>query len=101
VTSEEIESTLTEFIREEFLWGDNADDLTKSTPLLEWGILDSLRTTFLLNFIREKMGVDVPPGDIDARNFRDIQSITETVCRLTPTPSATQSDKGEARESRL
>jgi clorobiocin biosynthesis protein CloN5 len=93
----EIESVLAEFIKEEFLWGDDSADLTVSAPLLEWGILDSLRTTLLVAFIREKWGVDVPPTDIDAKKFRDIRSIAEVVGGLT----ATRPEKDEAHESRL
>jgi clorobiocin biosynthesis protein CloN5 len=94
MTEKEIESTLTEFIREEFLWAGDSAELTTSSPLLEWGILDSLRTTFLLAFIREKWGVNVSATDVDARNFRDIRSITAIVSGL----SSAQSDQNEVHQ---
>jgi acyl carrier protein len=46
------------------------------TPLLEWGILNSVSTVQLIGFIRERFQVDVPPEEI-ARNFRDLRSITQ------------------------
>jgi clorobiocin biosynthesis protein CloN5 len=75
----EVELALMEFIRDEFLWGDDDRELTESTPLLEWGIIDSLRTALLLAHMREKLGVFVSPAKINARNFRDVTSIAALV----------------------
>jgi acyl carrier protein len=79
VKQQEVELALMEFIREEFLWGDDDRELTESTPLLEWGILDSLRTTVLINHVREALGVHVSPTRINARDFRDVTSIAAVV----------------------
>jgi len=79
VRQAEVELALMEFIREEFLWGDDDRELTESTPLLEWGIIDSLRTALLLTHMREKLGVFVSPAKINARNFRDVTSIAALV----------------------
>jgi clorobiocin biosynthesis protein CloN5 len=79
VKQAEVELALMEFIREEFLWGDDDRELTESTPLLEWGIIDSLRTALLLTHMREKLGVFVSPAKINARNFRDVTSIAALV----------------------
>ena len=57
------------------------------TPLLELGILDSLKTAILLNFIRDELGVAVPPMEINARNFKDINSIAAMVNQLTSAPT--------------
>jgi acyl carrier protein len=81
-------ATLIAFIREKFLSGDNGQELTESTPLLEWGILDSLSTAVLLKFIREELGVTVPPSAVDARNFKDVRSIAAMVCQSATVPSS-------------
>jgi acyl carrier protein len=52
------------------------------TPLLEWGILNSLSTTALVVFINERLGVDVPAERMVGRNFRDLDSITRLVLEL-------------------
>lgn len=75
----EVEDALMEFIRQEFLWGDEEGELTKTTPLLEWGIIDSLRTAVLVNHVREQFGVFVSPAKINSRNFRDVTTIAAVV----------------------
>jgi len=79
VNQTEVELALMEFIREEFLWGDDDRELTESTPLLEWGIIDSLRTALLITHVRERLGVFVSPAKVNARNFRDVTSIAALV----------------------
>src|ERR1043165_6267322 len=68
-----------EFIRQEFLWGDEDGELTATTPLLEWGIIDSLRTTVLVGHVRERFGVFVSVAKINSRNFRDVTTIAAVV----------------------
>ncbi len=72
------------FIRDRFL--DDSDDqtLTATSPVLEWGILTSMNTAVLLVFIREQFDVAIPPMNITASNFRDVQSISTMVCELLP-----------------
>jgi clorobiocin biosynthesis protein CloN5 len=79
VKQDEVKLALIEFIREEFLWGDDDRELTETTPLLEWGIIDSLRTALLITHIREGLGVFVSPAKVNARNFRDVTSIAALV----------------------
>lgn len=73
--SEKFEALLTAFIKDRFLNGDLQNEFTTDTPLLEWGILDSLKIAMLLNFIRDELGVSIPFQDINSRNFRDVGSI--------------------------
>lgn len=75
----EVQDALLDFVREEFLHGDVNSELELSTPLLEWGILDSLRTAVLLAHIRKRFNVHVSLAKINARNFRDIRSIAALV----------------------
>lgn len=94
----EVEHDLLEFIREEFLWGDEERELTLSTPLLEWGIIDSLRTAVLLTHVRERFGVFVSHAKVNARNFRDITTIAGLVLAdAAPEPVATGTADRENR----
>lgn len=52
------------------------------TPLLDLGVLDSLKTAILLNYIREDLGVSVPPVALRASNFKDLRSIAALVDEL-------------------
>jgi acyl carrier protein len=51
------------------------------TPLLEWGILNSVSTVQLIRFIRERFHVDVQPEEVPG-NFRDLRSITQLLAQL-------------------
>jgi acyl carrier protein len=76
---EEVVAALIAFIREKFLDGDRPGELTDESPLLEWGVLDSLNTAVLLKFIRDDLGVEVSPAYVDAVHFRDVRSIADLV----------------------
>jgi acyl carrier protein len=69
------------FIRKEFLDGDPSAELSMSTPLLDWGILNSMNTARLTAFIRDRFGAVVPPSAVTAATFRDIASISSMVIK--------------------
>jgi acyl carrier protein len=79
---EQVLQRLETFIREQFLGEAQDDDLTPSSPLLEWGVLNSMNTARLLSFMREEFGVSVPATSITSRCFRDLDAITNLVCSL-------------------
>lgn len=79
LSSERTETKLITFIRERFLAGDAGGELSADTPLLEWGVLDSLKVAILLNFIRDELGTTIPFEKISARHFKDVRSIAALV----------------------
>lgn len=56
------------------------------TPLLEWGILNSISTVQLVGYIREEFQVDVPPEEVAGRNFKDLRSISQLLAQLHAQP---------------
>lgn len=74
-TENEFTAQLVEFIRLEFVAESDRAQLTSTTPLMESGILDSLRVAVLLTFIRDSLGVSVPLTEMVTQNFRDIETI--------------------------
>ncbi|MGC5015056.1 hypothetical protein ACLQ2R_30195 [Streptosporangium sp. DT93] len=62
----------------------DGDDVTvdETTPLLVSGLLDSLRTARLLNFLRRDVGVPIPAAKLDPENFRDVVTIVAMVREL-------------------
>lgn len=78
-TEAEYASALLEFVRNEFLHGADRIELTDRTPLIESGVLDSLRIAILLTYIRDELGVHVPWEKIDARNFLDVRTAAAMV----------------------
>jgi clorobiocin biosynthesis protein CloN5 len=80
MTEREVAAALVAFISSEFLPGSDGAQLSESTPLIEEGILDSLRVMVLLTFIRDQLGADVDAAEMDPWQLRDITSITRMVC---------------------
>ncbi|MEV0225002.1 phosphopantetheine-binding protein [Streptomyces sp. NPDC050704] len=70
------------YISEQFLDGDEDSGLKPDSPLLEWGVLNSMNTSLLLAYIRNELGVTVPSTSITGRHFRDLNSITDMVYGL-------------------
>lgn len=96
MNTEELEQELLHYVRTEFLFGDEDEELATTSPLLEWGVLDSLRTAVLVAHVREKYGVHISPAKISARNFRDIGSIAGLICAESAVGSAAGSATGPA-----
>ncbi|MGW4773084.1 acyl carrier protein [Nocardia sp. NPDC004278] len=73
---------LTEYVSTELLGPGEADGLTSSTPLVEWGVLNSIKMARLVAHIRNHLGVRIPPTEVTAANFRDLSSIAGLVGTL-------------------
>ncbi len=78
----QVQERLIAFIGERFLAGDAHRELSADTPLLEWGILDSLKVTVLLNFVRQDLGTEIPMEMMSGRHFRSVRTISALVCDL-------------------
>ncbi|MEO8411668.1 MAG: acyl carrier protein [Propionivibrio sp.] len=73
------------FIMEEFLPGENPDELTESTPLISGGILDSIATLKLVMFMEEQYGVNFEPHEVDKEHLDNLASIVRLVQSKNPT----------------
>lgn len=77
--SAEIEERVKTFILEEFLVGELPSNLTGSTPLASAGILDSLATLRLVDFLEQQFSVVIEPDDVQPANFDTIDDIVRLV----------------------
>jgi acyl carrier protein len=75
-------SQLTQYIKEELVEPEVARELTATTPLLEWGVLDSMKVARLIGYLRDEHGVRVPPASMTGGNFRDLDSIANLAVEL-------------------
>lgn len=73
--------TLRDYVSERILQ-DPTVTIEPDTPLLEWGILNSISTVQLIGFIRERFQVDVPPEEVAGINFKNLRSITLLLAKL-------------------
>lgn len=72
------------FIMEEFLPGENPDELTETTPLISGGILDSIATLKLVMFMEEEYGVSFAPHEVDKENLDDLAKIARLLQSKNP-----------------
>ncbi|MCK2217027.1 phosphopantetheine-binding protein [Actinomadura sp. ATCC 31491] len=73
---------LVRFIQDNLVQDGDDIEVDETTPLLVSGLLDSLRTARLLNFLRKDLGVRVPAAKLDPDNFRDVVTIVAMVEEL-------------------
>lgn len=78
LVAEEIEH----YIRTEFLDGDPDKELSTTSPLLEWGILNSMNTARIIDFIGKRFNVAVSSQELRPGNFRNIECLTEMTVGL-------------------
>lgn len=54
-------------------------DLDEATPLLEWGVINSLEIVRLLSFIQVSFAIDLPMHRLTADHFTNLSSIASLV----------------------
>ena len=74
----EVRESLIRYIADDVLEG-RAPELDGATPLLEWGILNSLEIVRLLEFIEQRFGVSIGFDQVVGENFKNLDSVTRLV----------------------
>ncbi|SDM56566.1 acyl carrier protein [Allokutzneria albata] len=75
---ERIIALLKDFLEREVLRAPDSG-LRADTPLLEWGVLNSLTMVKLVAFVKEELDVRIPPERIVGADFKDLASIARLV----------------------
>jgi acyl carrier protein len=78
-TMQNIEVAIKEYILNEFLPGENPDELTESTPLITGGILDSLATIKLVVFLEERFHIQIKSHETMVDYLNTITDIARLV----------------------
>jgi hypothetical protein len=76
-----------DYLRERVLHGDPGRELTDTTPLLEYRLLNSIRTAELLVFVADDLGVDVKGLELTAATLataRDLGRALTAPDRMKP-----------------
>jgi acyl carrier protein len=74
-------SELKQFVAQELLDGrDNG--LDEHTPLLAWGVIDSLSVADLVQFTHDRFGIEVPQGEITPDNLKDLDAYATMLARV-------------------
>jgi acyl carrier protein len=72
---------LQDFILENYLPGESRANLREDTPLRTSGILDSIATLNLINFIEQEFGIQVEAHETGIENFDRIRDIVAFINR--------------------
>ncbi|MBN2320609.1 MAG: acyl carrier protein [Acidobacteria bacterium] len=75
----DINSEIKQFILKEFLPGEDPNNLTDSTPLIDNGILDSLAILQLVSFLEKEYGIHIEPHETDEEFLGSIVTIESLV----------------------
>jgi len=81
VSGAAIAQTLRSYIQRELMGGE-AREVRDDSPLLEWGVIESLKMVALLAFLEREYAVVVPEAEHMPENFQDVAALTRMVERL-------------------
>jgi acyl carrier protein len=70
-----------QFILNDIAAGRGIDSIEHDSDMLAGGVIDSLGITELIGFLEREYGIKVDDEDIDAENFRSIDSVAAFVER--------------------
>jgi clorobiocin biosynthesis protein CloN5 len=76
---DQVSAKLLSFIRNSFLAGDPSGELSVETPLLEFGILNSLNTAEMIAYIRDEFGVNITFDEVTVTTFKSVESLGSVV----------------------
>jgi len=78
---EAIVEDLKEYITNEFLNG-KGEGLGPDTPLIEWGVIDSVAIVSLREFVSSRYGVKIPNAELRPSNLTNLAVIAGMIERL-------------------
>jgi acyl carrier protein len=81
VNQSEILDNLHSYISKEILDGKDIG-LEAATPLLEWGIINSIEIARLVSYISNQFKVEIPSDKITIEYFKDLNAITNLILEL-------------------
>jgi len=76
---DDVRSLVKKFILEEFLPGENPDELTDQTPLITGGIVDSLAMLKLVAFVEDEFDIELEAHETGMDYMNTIADITALV----------------------
>lgn len=76
----ELLSEVRSYVVREMLHGDGRG-LDENSPLLEWGVIESLSMVSLIRFMEDRYGIKIPDDEIVPDNFANLTAIAALVER--------------------
>jgi acyl carrier protein len=81
VPDDRLITELRRFVADEFLGGKD-EGLDAATPLIDWGVIDSIAIVALRAFVLKRFGVDIPNAELKPSNLTSLGTIAALVERL-------------------
>ena len=78
-TTPSIEQSIKSYILTEFLPGEDPASLTDVTPLITTGIVDSIATLKLVDFLEKTFAISVAAHETDAEHIDTVERIARLV----------------------
>jgi acyl carrier protein len=72
---------LKKYITREFLSG-KGEGLGPDTPLIEWGVIDSVAIVSLREYVKNRYGVNIPNVELKPSNLSNLATIAAMIERL-------------------
>lgn len=85
VVKDEIKKAVHAYILDQFLPGEDPNELQDQTPLITGGILDSITTLRLVDFLEQSFNIVVAAHEAGRDNLDSIERIADFVSRKTTT----------------
>jgi len=79
--SESAKQKVKAFIMQQFLPGEDPNELTDDTPLISGGILDSIATLQLVMYMEETFRVGFEPHEVDKENLDTLALMAQLLDR--------------------
>lgn len=75
MTDKTVKKSIRDYIIETVFDGQDDGELDEHSPLLEWGILNSLQVLGLIDFIEAKFEIKINPEDLRPQNLESVAAI--------------------------
>ena len=75
----DIQGVVHDYILREFLPGEDPSELTEQTPLITGGILDSISTLKLVNFLEDRFGVTIEAHEAGVEHLDSVGQIASLI----------------------
>ncbi|MEQ9230602.1 MAG: hypothetical protein RIF46_07950 [Cyclobacteriaceae bacterium] len=79
MTNEQIEQVLVQHVRDEYLVDNDRGLLTKDLNLVSTGVLDSVSTLALVDFVEKRFEIEFLPHEIDEDNIGTIEILASFI----------------------
>ncbi|HID21984.1 MAG TPA: acyl carrier protein [Planctomycetaceae bacterium] len=76
---ESLDQEIRDFVRENFLFGDESETLEDDTSFLEQGFIDSTGVLELVTFLEQRFGIEIADDELVPENLESIRRVVAFV----------------------